>query len=127
MYGMRLLGSQPDRLPAAWMPRIIPLGAGLMGGIWGVAAVLYVTAMPDIEKNFSEFYRPTLFAVLICWQAINALSTYITRFKSFLLFVTLAFVPGLLYLAITPSPVNHSMAGVGSLFFCFIITLRATL
>ena len=121
IYGMRLLGSQPDRLPAAWMPRIIPLGAGLMGSIWGVAAVLYVTAMPDIEKNFSEFYRPTLFAVLICWQAINALSTYITRFKSFLLFVTLAFVPGLLYLAITPSPVNHSMAGVGSLFFCFIV------
>ncbi|MDO8329699.1 MAG: EAL domain-containing protein [Fluviicoccus sp.] len=121
MYGMRLLGSQADRLAPAWLPRMIPLGAGLMGGIWGVAAVLYVTAMPDIEKNFSEFYRPTLFAVLICWQAINALSTYITRFKSFLLFVTLAFVPGLLYLAITPSLINNSMAGVGSLFYCFIV------
>ncbi len=118
---VRLLGGSSDRIPARWRPWVIPASAGLMGSIWGIAGVLYVNAMPDIEKSFAEFYRPTLFAVLICWQAITALSTYLTRFRSFLVFVSTAFIPGLLYLASTSSSVNTSMAGVGSLFYCFII------
>ncbi|HEX5361606.1 MAG TPA: EAL domain-containing protein [Fluviicoccus sp.] len=119
--GIRLLGSRPEKLPPLLRRLMIPLSAALMGSIWGISGTLYVAEMPDPQQVFSEFYRPTLFAVLICWQAITALSTYLTRFKSFLLFVTLAFAPGLIYLAGTPSVINNSMAGVGSLFYCFIV------
>jgi len=119
--GMRRLGNHPESLPPLLQRQLVPLSAAAIGGIWATASLLFISSLRPGDQTFAELYRPILFAVLICWQAITALSTYLTRFRSFLLFITIAFIPGLVYLALTPSPVNTSMAGIGTLFYCFLV------
>ncbi len=101
--------------------RLITLTALGMGSIWGSAGLLFVPTLLNAESAFGEFYRPTLLGVLICWQAIAALISYITRFSCFLAFTVTALLPALVYLGMAPSPVNTNMAGIGGLYFCFMI------
>ena len=93
----------------------------IMGSIWGVAAVVFSPSFPINGTPIADFYRPALFACLVSWQAIAALTSYSSRFETFIYFAVAAILPGLLLLTAYPSVVNSALTGVGGLFFFFVL------
>lgn len=101
--------------------RFVNLTALIMGGIWGVAAVVFSPSVPVNGAHLTELYRSALFACLVSWQAIAALTSYSSRFETFIYFAIAAMLPGLLLLTSSPSVVNSALTGVGGLFFFFVL------
>ena len=101
--------------------RAVNTSACVMGLIWGIAAVIFIPSLPKSDSNFIDFYRPALFICLVSWQAIAALTSYASRFETFISFAIAAILPGLLWLMLEPSPLNSALAGVAGLFFFFVI------
>ena len=101
--------------------KFINVTALIMGGIWGVAAVAFSPSFPINGALLHDFYRPALFACLVSWQSIAALTSYSSRFETFIYFSVAAILPGLLLLTAYPSVVNSALTGVGGLFFFFVL------
>ncbi len=101
--------------------KFINATALMMGGVWGVAAVVFSPSFPINGAPLNDFYRPALFACLVSWQAIAALTSYSSRFETFIYFAVAAILPGLLLLTAYPSVVNSALTGVGGLFFFFVL------
>lgn len=101
--------------------KFINATALMMGGVWGVAAVIFSPSFPINGAPLNDFYRPALFACLVSWQAIAALTSYSSRFETFIYFAVAAILPGLLLLTAYPSVVNSALTGVGGLFFFFVL------
>ncbi len=106
---------------ASRIEKLINCTALLMGGVWGIAAVIFSPSFPANHSQFNDFYRPALFACLVSWQAIAALTSYSSRFETFIYFSVAAILPGLLLLTAYPSVVNSALTGVGGLFFFFVL------
>lgn len=101
--------------------KTINFSAALMGSVWGLAAMVFSPSLPDGHSNLVDFYRPALLACLVSCQAIAALTTYSSRFETFIYFSLAAIMPGLFLLMSYPSVVNSALMGVSGLFFFFVL------
>ncbi|PTQ91055.1 putative bifunctional diguanylate cyclase/phosphodiesterase [Agitococcus lubricus] len=118
---MRHLQHQLKTCSVQRLETLIHWNAGSMGFIWGMATLVFVPSFPNVENNLIDLYRPALFACLISWQAIAALTCYASRFKTFIYFSAAASLPGLFLVIFEPSMINSSLAGVAGLFFFFVL------
>ncbi len=115
-----LHASMKQQSPLA-VERAMNLSASVMGSIWGIAAIIFTPSIPSSQGTLVDFYRPALLACLISWQAIAALTSYASRFETFTYFSVAAILPGLSLLMLEPSAINSVLAGVGGLFFFFVL------
>ena len=121
IFLMRHLQDRLKQYSHLFTIRAVNTSACVMGLIWGIAAVIFIPSLPKSDSNFIDFYRPALFICLVSWQAIAALTSYASRFETFISFAIAAILPGLLWLMLEPSPLNSALAGVAGLFFFFVI------
>lgn len=118
---IRYLRDKLKKYSARQMIRTVNACAGIMGAVWGIASIIFIPSLPNVGNNITEFYRPALFVCLVSWQAIAALTSFASRFETFISFAITAVSPGLIWLMLEPSALNSAIAGVSSLFFFFVL------
>ncbi|MCC2639340.1 MAG: diguanylate phosphodiesterase, partial [Moraxellaceae bacterium] len=104
---------------------IVSLSAAVTGMFWGVGTILFnPDPFPVGPDNGESFFTAALFGAMLASQGIAAVACYAAHFPSFLAFVVIAFVPGLVYIVMQPSPIAQGAAGIGALLLA-ILTLSA--
>jgi len=100
---------------------LVMLSAALTGLFWGVGGILFnPDPFPAGPGTGASFFTTALFGTLLASQGIAAMACYAAHFPSFLAYVTTAFVPGLVYVLMQPSPPAQSAAGIGVLLLAFL-------